>query len=477
MRWKRRIAAGLALILGGTAAVRGQSPVLKPATVTRPTIVQTQTVQPTPPANETPGPVGTPGPVQGDLPGVSGDGMGATIGGNPTWTHGALLAQEEGEAQEHALGPTPVKEVRFLMDAVGLNKCLGDSGIIFYGWFDSGYTYASGGPGPLNVQPRLNRFGNEYLFNQIALCMEKPLDPHELSWGFNVQAYGGADPAILNPTAGALITNPDPRFGFDFTDLNLTFHLPILTDGGVDVKVGRQTSIVGSQAGQAPWRVFYSSDYQWFYAEDQRFTGILTTWHVNRQLDISNGVEMGWGTFFDNLSVGPTYIGQINYWTTEEKTTLLTGSVLTGPETQVNKTGANTTMVEGRITQRWNRNFYQILQTHVGYSRDGLAGLGLERFYGVYLYNVYHINACWDFNTRIEWYDDVDGHGYPGGTGIKNNYEEYTIGVDYHPVTYLQIRPEIRYDAANNNPAFGNADSGHLNKNQVTLAVDCLIKF
>ena len=59
-----------------------------------------------------------------------------------------------------------------------------------------------------------------------------------------------------------------------------------LTEGGVDLKAGRQTTIIGSQAAQAPWRIFASSDYQWYLAQEGRYTGVSATWHVTEQLDI-----------------------------------------------------------------------------------------------------------------------------------------------------------------------------------------------
>ena len=58
-------------------------------------------------------------------------------------------------------------------------------------------------------------------------------------------------------------------------------------------------------------------------------------------------------------------------------------------------------------------------------------------------------------NSRFEWYDDVDGGGYPGGFGIPHtNYYSATLGIDYHPVKWLQFRPEVRYDNASHD-AFG----------------------
>ena len=374
---------------------------------------------------------------------------------------------------EPRLGPTPVDQVKFLQ-----NRLLpADSPFKIYGWLETEYNYRSTGSGPTRVAPVIDRFGNEFMFRQLALRIEKPLDPKDWSWGFNMQPYAGSDPAFLNPTKGAIIAHPNPRFGFDFSDLNLTAHLPVLTEGGVDIKAGRQTTVIGSQAAQAPWRIFASSDYQWYLAQEGRYTGVSATWHVTDQLDIYNGIEFGWGTFFANLSVGPTYIGQINYWLTEEKKTKLTATLLTGPE-RPNYSG-NTTVVELRVTQNWNRRLTQIVQSHLGYSNGNIFGpLGpKEHFYGVWNVFSFHATPEWDVNLRNEWYDDVNGGGYPGGSGFANNYYEMTVGLDYHPTPWLQVRPELRGDFADQTPAFGAFDHPHKQKQQFVALLNMVIKF
>ena len=88
------------------------------------------------------------------------------------------------------------------------------------------------------------------------------------------------------------------HFGQDFRDLYLSAHLPIVTDGGVDVKFGRMNTIIGYNGFLAPYRPFYSSDYQFFYSQDGAFTGFLTDLHVNHRLDIWNGMTLGANTFF-----------------------------------------------------------------------------------------------------------------------------------------------------------------------------------
>ena len=57
-------------------------------------------------------------------------------------------------------------------------------------------------------------------------------------------------------------------------------------------------TIIGYNGFLAPYRPFYSSDYQFFYSQDGAFTGFLTNLHVTDRLDIWNGMTFGANTFF-----------------------------------------------------------------------------------------------------------------------------------------------------------------------------------
>jgi hypothetical protein len=82
----------------------------------------------------------------------------------------------------------------------------------------------------------------------------------------------------------------------------------------------------------------------------------------------------------------------------------------------------------------------------------------------------------WAPHFWAEWYDDVDGRSCPGGTGFKTNYEEMTLAVEYHPTPWLQLRPELRTDFANDARAFGPV-GGPLHHSQLTAAIECVIRF
>src|SRR5205823_5204089 len=160
---------------------------------------------------------------------------------------------------------------------------------------------------------------------------------------------------------------------------------------------------------------------------------------------------------FDYYSSTPQYLTQISYWLDEkaEKCKVWT-TVLTGSTAQHGN--GNTTVLELGTQINWNKYVYQIIDSQMVWSKDPIFGFPPpnynERAYDIYTYIGCHCNPCVDLNTRFEWYDDVDGGGYPGGFGIPHtNYVAVTGGFDYHPVKWLQVRPEVRYDHASN-PAF-----------------------
>jgi len=415
-------------------------------------------------------PATTPGPVP------------AETNANPAGARRGLehdVGQIEGVRSQTAYhpdyGPTPLNKVG-IFQGILFGDEAEESKVKVGGWIESDYTYRSTGSGLTTVAPMMNRFGDEFLARELGLTITRKLDPNEWSWGFNVIYFGGSDAAVINPTRG-WINNPDPRFSQMFTDLNLTAHLPILTDGGVDVKAGRQTSVLGPMGALGWQRWFGSSDYGWFNLEEGRFTGVTANWHITKQLSWYNGFELGWGTFFAQIGNDVDYITQIVYWLDPEANRTKTWlTVLTGP-TSVDSNKV-TTVVETGFSNHWTERFYQVVNFQMVYANGPVNApvpLGyLERAWTVYTYPGYHLTSTLDLITRFEYYKDVDGRNYAGGYGVAHtDYFEMTYGVDYHPTKWLQFRPEIRYDHASN-PNFG---QNHDDRDQLTLATNVLIKF
>ncbi|WP_169980526.1 outer membrane beta-barrel protein [Tautonia rosea] len=372
------------------------------------------------------------------------------------------------------LGPYPVSDVDLLSDALRSAGLLDTLGIDVFGWVEGGYTGASTRPGLLSVQPRLNRFGDEFLLNEIGLVIDRPLRQDRFDVGFFVRYFAGANAATGQPLGGIGGRNPDPRFSQDFRDLYLSFHLPILTERGLDFKIGRMNTIIGYNGFLAPYRPFYSNDYQFFYAQDGAFTGFLANLHVTDRLDVWSGMTMGANTFFTLRSEDSyCYIGQVNYWLTDERRTRLTGSVYAGPDAIFAAPGLNgdfVTMVELRLQQNWSEKLTQVIQNNMGWDRNTPVGTG--SFYGIYTQFMYHLAPKFDVNFRADWFSDPEGTR----TGFDTEYFALTLGTNWHPNRILEVRPEIRGDFAGE-PAFGGGGAPGGNFSQLTGGVSFLVKY
>lgn len=303
--------------------------------------------------------------------------------------------------------------------------------------------------------------------------LQKPLRQDAFDIGFNVRYFASADAALGQPRGGIDYRPGNPRFGQDFRDLYLSAHLPIFTERGMDVKVGRMNSIIGYNGFLAPYRPFYSSDYQFFYSQDGAFTGVLTNLHASDRLEIWNGVTLGANTFFNLRSRDSIcYIGQVNYWLTDEKKTRLTASVYSGPNAifaAPGLAGDFVTTLELRVQQNWTERFTQIVQSNMGW--DANTPMGTGSWYGLYSIQIFHLTKTIDLNSRFEWFDDVRGTR----TGISTDYSEVTLGVNWHPTRFLEFRPEIRGDFAAD-PAYG-ANGAQDHTSQLTGGISFLLKF
>ena len=215
----------------------------------------------------------------------------------------------------------------------------------------------------------------------------------------------------------------------------------------MDVKIGRMNTIIGYNGFLAPYRPFYSSDYQFFYSQDGAFTGFLTNLHVNERLEIWNGMTLGANTFFTTRSDDSIcYIGQVNYWLTDEKRTRLTASVYAGPNAIFAAPG-----LAGTSSRWWS----------CGSSRTGASAsprsssptwagtptrpVGTGSWYG--LYTDRHLPPDREVR-RPSSAQSGSTTSRARGPASTPTIAEVTLGVNWHPIKFLDIRPEIRGDFA-----------------------------
>ena len=133
-----------------------------------------------------------------------------------------------------------------------------------YGWIQSGITVNPADPASHENFGRLfDDRSNEPMLNQLVLTGERTLDPKAtgFDWGFKVQALFGSDARYIHSLGLFSNTMQSSIVQPDFPEAYLNLHLPVLTEGGVEVKLGKFVTLEGAETIDPRTNVFYSHSY------------------------------------------------------------------------------------------------------------------------------------------------------------------------------------------------------------------------
>ncbi len=367
-------------------------------------------------------------------------------------------------------------------------------------------------PDGINFGQLFTDRANTPLLNQALVTAQRPLDPKAAGYdfGFKVQAMYGTD-ARYTHFLGEFDEWIDDIGQLTFVEANLQVHLPWLTPGGIDLKIGQYPTLEGIEVIPAPDNPLYSHSYIFNFGIPLVHTGVLTTTHLTDWLDVYAGFDTGVNTTFgccgpdsgDN-NHGVAFHGGFGF-------TLLDGALTLLATTHIGAENPNTPAVQAAcacdpntalrylndIAVTWKATDKFTAMADLNYIRDD--GFNADG-YGAALYGMYQINDMLRLVGRAEIWRDNAGffvaafpgnldfvkteHGDPSATviaGTPTTYSEFTLGLTITPripanrfVTAVMIRPEIRYDASLNGTTPYAAGT---NASQFTIASDVVLKF
>jgi hypothetical protein len=483
---------------------------MAPANYYDPSVRRTQDAPPVPAPSV---PVGdAPGTEIGDLalPAAERE----FTGGGPTENVAATEAAAEAEAEETGV------EQHWLMGALGA----GDSPIKFYGWIQNSFTGNANG----NNKPRIN-FGvapnfqaNQWMGNQYYFILENALEQNdEINFGFRVDSLFGNDWAF-NYMQGLLnnVFRPIGSFaGYDPAQFYGEVHLPVLTEGGIDVKVGRFYTLAGYEVVPAIGRPLLSVPYMFTFGQPFTHMGVMTTTHLTDRINVYNGLINGWDRFI-NERYQPGYMGGFS-WTSEDEKTALAFTTVWGANQfprflpgnqQIYPTGyINVPSAAGFenpgynnnyrllfttvLTHKWTDKLTQVIETDQGMERN-VPGLASNIVDGVvqttaaksqqwqsfgnwFLYQITpKLTGVW--RSEVFWDQQGGRVGIQseittprGKNFVGDRFYEMTAGLIWKPQPWLWVRPEVRYDWTQYHPYY---DSG-TKKSQFTGGLDVIITF
>jgi hypothetical protein len=364
------------------------------------------------------------------------------------------------------------------------------------GWIDSGITFNPDSPQSNQNFGRLfDDRANEPLLNQVVINFERALvaQPGEFDWGFKLQFMYGSDARFIHSlglfdhTSATSILQPDLVEGY------LNLHFPIISEGGLDLKLGKFVTLEGAETIDPRTNFFYSHTYIFNFGIPFNHTGALATFHATKWLDVMAGVTRGVNTSVEDNNDSLAFHGGIGLNFNEGKI-VVAASTHIGPETPNNN---HDFRYLSDITTTWKITDKLTSITDLNYALDEVRD---AQAYGIAQYFTYAINSWLTAGIRGEIFRDnkgfyvasfADNHdpmraleGQPTIDprtvgGGKTTYGAITASVNIKPpmpkpLAGLAIRPEIRYDCSlNDTRPFNNSSD----RDQFTAGIDFIVTF
>lgn len=388
-----------------------------------------------------------------------------------------------------------VSEASTLLEAMGdpnESKLMKNSGLKVGAWLNTGVTYNAANPdnnfnGPVTFADR----ANELQLNQINLFIQRAVATEGKSFDFGgrfdimygsdsifTQAYGV--PAYDVNTGEVkersnwdlnLLRGSSRFYDIAMPQAYLEAYLPF--GNGINVKLGHFYTPIGFETVPAPDNFFYTHAYTMQYGEPFTHTGIMGNYAIDGNWSVMGGAitgsatggwDGGWDRQLGNWAglMGAT-------WTSDSKgTSANISGTYGGTSEQSSKSWAMYSMVlKHNITDKT----HLMLQHDHGYADGALTPKGVKdaEWYGINTHLYYDLHEQVTVGVRAEWFRDNDGIRVcsPGRVGAATNdnagvpvssaanflsscqpasYYAVTVGANWKPLKWLNIRPNVRYD-------------------------------
>lgn len=422
-----------------------------------------------------------------------------------------------------------LSEATTLLEAMGdpnESQLMKNAGLKFGAWINGGITYNAASPdnnfnGPVTFGDR----ANEFQLNQLNLYIQRAVatEGKAFDFGGRFDAMFGSD-AIFTQAYGVPAYDVNtglaiPRSTWDLNLLRgsnrfydialpqayLEAYLPF--GNGLNVKLGHFYTPIGFETVPAPDNFFYTHAYTMQYGEPFTHTGIMGNYAVDGNWSVMGGAvtgsstggwDGGWDKQLGNWAglMGAT-------WTSDSKgsSANISGTYGGTSEHSSEDWAMYSIVLKHNITDKT----HLMLQHDHGYADSVVTPKGIKdaEWYGINTHLYYDLHDQVTVGLRGEWFRDNDGFRVcsPGrvagatnddsGVAVSSaanflstcqpaSYFAVTAGLNWKPMKWLNIRPNVRYDwvdgkIAGTNQAylpFGNGKDG-----QFLFSTDMTITF
>ena len=427
-------------------------------------------------------------------------------------------------------------EANTLLETVGdpnESQFMKNLGLKVGGWANAGITYNAASPannfnGPVTFGDR----SGEFQLNQLNLFVQRAVAAEGDTWDFGgrfdamfgtdsifTQAYGV--PAVdVNSGAAKNRGNWDLNLlGSDsnrFYDIALPqayaeAYAPV--GNGLNIKAGHFYTPIGYETVPAPDNFFYTHAYTMQYGEPFTHTGVMGNYSVDKNWAVMGGATTGsatggWdGSFNQQLGNWGGLAGAT--WTSDDKGTSANVSGTYGATSEQSSKGWGiySIVLKHNITDKT----HLMLQHDHGFANSVLlSGAPTDaEWYGVNSHLTYDVKDNLTAGIRAEWFRDQNGFRVcaPGRVSAATNgagnsyaiggqfnsiatsnaastcnaasYYAITAGMNWKPIKWLNVRPNVRYDWVDGQVAAGGQyrPFGNTKQDQFLFSSDFSVNF
>jgi len=426
-------------------------------------------------------------------------------------------------------------EASTLLETVGdpnESSFMKNLGLKIGGWANAGVTYNAASPsnnfnGPVTFGDR----SAEFQLNQLNIFAQRAVAAEGDAWDFGgrVDAMFGTD-AIFTQAYGVpaydVNTNlPLNRSHWDldmlggadnrFYDIALPqayaeIYAPI--GNGLNIKAGHFYTPIGYETVPAPDNFFYTHAYTMQYGEPFTHTGVMGNYTVDKNWAVMGGATTGsatggWDGGWDKQLGNWGGLAGVT-WTSNDKDTSanISGTYGGTSEHSGQAWGMYSMVLKHNITAKT----HLVLQHDHGYANgiNGALANGTgptdTEWYGLNSHLTYDVKDNLTAGVRAEWFRDQNGFRVcsPGrvtaATNVIDNvgtagsyaanflstcapasYYAVTAGLNWKPMKWLNIRPNVRYDWVDGKVAAGGQyrPFGNAKQDQFLFSTDFAVSF
>ena len=330
-------------------------------------------------------------------------------------------------------------------------------------WASGGVTGNSNGN--TNAPVLFNDRVNEFTLDQLNFYIERAVDTEGDSWdiGGRMDFMYGTDARFTQASGWDDKWNAGSSGYYDIAMPQLYVEVFAPIGNGITAKLGHFYTTIGNEVVTSPDNFFYSHAYTMLYAEPFTHTGALFSYDIDDNFSINGGTVIGWDNMTENAGAW-SFLGG-GSWTSDSQSSSVTVQLISGEASDTEQ--SNRTMYSLVATHDFTDKLHYLFQHDFGTQQD-VNGDGVNWF-GINQYVTYDINDELAIGVRAEWFNDVDSARV---SNMGANYFAASIGVNYSPLPWFKVRPEIRYDWADENVFNGGVDH-----DQVAIAMDMILTF